>query len=181
MRALLAAARAQDRWSERLGRGVAWLSLAMVLVGAFNAVARYAGRFLGQDLSRNTYVELQWYLFSALFLLGAADALRRDAHVRVDVFYGRLSARGRAWIDLLGTVFLLLPFCALCLWVSGPYVASSFAVREASPDPGGLPRWPIKALLPAAFLLLLLQGLSELVKRASLLRSGGPAREEPPA
>ena len=168
MKACLAFARRVDRLNERLGSAVAWLALAMVLIGAYNAVARYLGRFIGRDLSSNTYVELQWYLFSVLFLLGAAWALKRDGHVRVDVVYGHLPPRARAWIDVAGTLLLLLPFCALMLALAWPYVANSVAVREGSPDPGGLARWPIKALIPASFALLFLQGLSELTKRLAV-------------
>lgn len=170
MQGLLKISRGVDRMNGLLGRLVGWLTLVMVLVGAYNAVTRYGGRFTGTDLSSNTYIELQWYLFSLVFLLGAAATLRRDQHVRVDVLYGRLSDRGRAWIDLAGSLLFLVPFCALLLWVSFPYVENSFAVREGSPDPGGLPRWPIKGMLLVSFSMLLLQGLSEAIKRAAFLR-----------
>lgn len=149
-----------DRLTGALGRGVSWLALVMVLIGAYNAVARYLGRFIGMELSSNTYIEAQWYLFSAMFLLGAADTLRSDAHVRVDVFYGRLSRRGKAVIDIAGTLLLLLPFCAMCFWVSLPSIEASWAVMEQSPDPGGLPRYPLKTLIPVSFVLLALQGIS---------------------
>lgn len=149
-----------DRITGSLGRGVSWLALVMVLIGAYNAVARYLGRFIGTELSSNAYIEAQWYLFSALFLLGAADTLRTDRHVRVDVLYGRLSPRVRAGIDLAGTLLLLLPFCALCFWVALPAVQSSWAIAEQSPDPGGLPRYPLKTLIPVSFALLGLQGVS---------------------
>jgi TRAP-type mannitol/chloroaromatic compound transport system permease small subunit len=115
MRALLAFSRGVDRLNERVGGAVAWLTLAMILIGAYNAVVRYLGRYIGRDLSSNTYVELQWYLFSLVFLLGGAWTLKHGGHVRVDVVYGRLSARARAWIDVAGTVLFLLPFCALML------------------------------------------------------------------
>ncbi|MEM7307113.1 MAG: TRAP transporter small permease subunit [Planctomycetota bacterium] len=180
MRGLLSASRAIDRLNDRLGRLVAWLALAMILVGAFNAVARYLGRFTGRDLSSNTYVELQWYLFSLVFLLGAAYTLRRDQHVRVDVLYGRLSRRTKAWIDLVGTVVFLLPFCVFVLWVAWPYVMNSVEVREGSPDPEGLPRYPIKAAILVSFVLLLLQGVSEAIKRLAIVRGeepGDPAEE----
>lgn len=183
MRLLLRASRAIDALNRTVGRGVAWLTLAMVLVGAFNAVARYFDRAVGGGLSSNAYVELQWYLFSLVFLLGAPYALRADAHVRVDVLYGRLGARGRAWIDLVGGVLLLVPFCVFALVASWPGVRDSWAVRETSPDPGGLARWPIKAAVLLAFALLLLQGLSEIAKRVAFLR-GVPAERigltEPP-
>jgi TRAP-type mannitol/chloroaromatic compound transport system permease small subunit len=163
-------ARAVDRLTGGIGRGVAWLTLAMVLIGAFNAGARYAGRFLGVSLSSNAWIELQWYLFSVMFLLGAAYALREDAHVRVDVVFARLPERAQAWINILGTLLLLVPFCTFMLWVSLPAVLNSWRVREGSPDPGGLPRWPLKALVLLCFALLLLQGIAELIKQIARLR-----------
>jgi len=173
-------ARGIDRLNGRVGHAAAWLTLLMVLVGAGNAVARYAGRFLGLSLSSNGWIELQWYLFSALFLLTGAWVLREDAHVRVDVLYARLSERARAWIDLLGTLLLLVPFCLLTLWVSWPAVHSSWQVREGSPDPGGLARWPLKALILVCFALLLLQAVAEIIKRLTLL-FGSPAPTPPGA
>ena len=174
-----------DRFNERTGRFVYWLTLAMVLIGSYNAIVRYLDRYTGLALSSNTYIELQWYLFSLIFLLGAAYTLRHDAHVRVDVLFGRLSPRGQAWINLLGTVLFLIPFCVLMLWVSWPFVQSSWALREMSPDPGGLPRYPIKTALPVAFLLLLLQGVSLLIRQVAVLRGaapdGGPEDTTPPA
>lgn len=169
--------RAVDALSEWTGRAVVWLVGLMVLVGAGNAVLRYVGRWTGAHFSSNAWVELQWYLFSVVFLVGASYALRHDAHVRVDVFYGRLSPRGRAWIDLGGTVLFLVPFSVFMLVASWPSVAASWRVREGSPDPGGLPRWPIKAVVLLAFALLLLQGLAEAVKRVRVLRGEAP----PPA
>jgi TRAP-type mannitol/chloroaromatic compound transport system permease small subunit len=111
--------RAADAVSEYSGRAVRWLVAVMVLVGAFNAVARYLGRGTGVNLSSNAYIELQWYLFSIVFLLGVSYALKHDAHVRVDVLYGRLGPRGRAWIDLLGTVLFLIPFSVFMLACRG--------------------------------------------------------------
>ncbi|SHK86984.1 TRAP transporter small permease subunit [Rhodothermus profundi] len=163
-------ARAIDRLNLWVGRLVYWLVLFMVLVGAYNAVVRYLDRYTGIGLSSNFYIELQWYLFSLVFLLGAAYTLQRDAHVRVDVFYGRLAPRARAWINLLGTVLFLLPFCGLVLWVSWGWVVNSWVVREVSPDPGGLPRYPLKAMLPVAFVLLALQGVSMLIHQVARLR-----------
>lgn len=147
-----------------------WLVLGMVLLGAFNAIARYLDRFTGIGLSSNTYIELQWYFFSMVFLLGAAYTLKHDAHVRVDVLYGRLGPQGQAWINIAGVVLFLIPFCVLMITVSVPAVMNSWAVREMSPDPGGLPRYPIKTVIPIAFLLLILQGISMLVRQITRLR-----------
>jgi TRAP-type mannitol/chloroaromatic compound transport system permease small subunit len=161
---------------------VLWLVAVMVLVGAFNAIARYLGRWIGLQLSSNAYLELQWYLFSLVFLLGGAYALRHDAHVRVDVLYGRLGERARAWIDLLGTVLFLLPFSVFMVAASWPSVAASWRVRETSPDPGGLPRYPIKAVVLLAFVLLILQGVAEATRRIAILRGrrAAPRPASPP-
>ncbi|MBI4545450.1 MAG: TRAP transporter small permease subunit [Gemmatimonadetes bacterium] len=153
----------------------------MVAVGTFNALARYATRLTGVSLASNAYIDLQWYLFSLIFLLGAAYGLKHDVHVRVDVVYSRLSGRQRAWVDVLGTVLFLLPFCLLMLWTAWPAVRNSWAIREGSPDPGGLPRYPIKTLILVSFALLFLQGVSQLIKRLVQLRqirAEGAAEEE---
>lgn len=176
-RALAPVPRAIDRLNDVIGRTVLWLVGLMVLIGAYNAVARYLNRFTETNLASNAYLEAQWYLFSLVFLLGAAYALKEDAHVRVDVLYGRLGPRGKAWIDLAGTVLFLIPFSLLMLWVSWPSVAASWRVREVSPDPGGLPRYPIKAVILVAFVLLLLQGISQVFKQVALLRGAAPPPE----
>ena len=186
MSALLRFSARIDALNARIGRWVAWLSLVMVCVGAWNAVARYGGRFVGANLSSNAYLELQWYLFSVLFLLAAASTLREDRHVRVDVLYGRLGDRAKAWIDLVGTLLFLLPFCAFVLWVTWPAVTESWRVREISPDPGGLPRYPIKSAILVCFILLGLQGISQAIKHAARVfgREPSPAaieREPSPA
>lgn len=171
--------RVVDELTERVGRAVSWLILAMVLIGAYNAVARYLGRGLGVNLSSNAYLEAQWYLFSLVFLLAAAYTFKHDQHVRVDVLYGRLSKRGRIWIDLIGTLVLLLPFSFFVLWVSWPTVLNSWTVLEGSPDPGGLPRYPIKSMILVAFALLALQGIAEVVRRIGMLRSGDDLSPNP--
>lgn len=166
---LLHASSVVDRLTAQLGRGLRWLTLAMVLLGSGNALLRYGGRFVGHNLTSNAAIEAQWYLFSIVFLLGASVAVRDNAHVRVDVFYGRLSPRGKSMVDLLGGLFLLIPFCWFAFWVCSPSVRASFAVLEVSPDPGGLPRWPIKAMMLVCFGLLMAQGASEVVKHAASL------------
>ena len=166
-----------DRLNDRIGSAIQWLALVMVIIGAFNAVARYAGRYTGLSLSSNAYLELQWYLFSLVFLMGAAYGLNHDYHVRVDVLYARLGRRGRAWIDLIGSTFFLAPFAFVMLWVSWGPVANSWAILETSPDPGGLPRYPIKTVILVSFFLLLLQAISQIVKNAAILEepAGGPS------
>jgi TRAP-type mannitol/chloroaromatic compound transport system permease small subunit len=179
MSALLRLARAVDALNRTIGRLAAWLTLGMVLMGAWNALARHFDRAAGGGLSSNAFVEGQWYLFSLVFLLGAPHALRAGAHVRVDVFYGRLSERGRDWIDLVGGLCFTIPFCVFALWISWPAVRDSWIVREVSPDPGGLARWPIKAVIPLSFALLCLQGMSETVKRAARLTGRDVDLSEP--
>jgi TRAP-type mannitol/chloroaromatic compound transport system permease small subunit len=159
-----------DRITVAVGRLVSWMAFLMVVLGAGNAVLRYLGRFAGRSLSSNSWLELQWYLFSLIFLLGAAYALQQDSHVRVDVLFARLSARARTWINIVGTLLLLFPFCAFMLWSSLPVVRNSWRIREVSPDPGGLPRYPLKAVILLCFGLLALQGISELIKEIDRLR-----------
>jgi TRAP-type mannitol/chloroaromatic compound transport system permease small subunit len=161
-----------ERLSEAVGVLIRWLLLCMVLLGAFNALARYLGRSIGVQLSSNAFIEAQWYLFSLVFLLGAGYTLKRDGHVRVDVLYARLAGRSRAWIDLAGTVLLLLPFCVFGIVLSWPAVRNSWRLREGSPDPGGLPRFPIKAVILIAFALLFLQGAAWALKRFAEIRAG---------
>jgi len=165
-----------DALNRQIARVMGWALFAMVLVGAYNAIARSLEKELGLMLSSNAYIEAQWYLFSLVFLLGAPYALRSNAHVRVDVLYGEHPARGKAWTDLLGGLLFLIPFCAFAIWISWDFVNNSIEVRELSPDPGGLPRWPLKLVVPVAFGLLGLQGISEVVKRVAFLR--GMSAEE---
>lgn len=169
MRSLTRLCALLDEFAERMGRLVSWLLLLMIGIGAYNAIARHLGRYVGVELSSNGLLEAQWYLFSVVFLLGASVTLRRDEHVRVDVLYGRLTPRQRARVDLAGGVLLLLPFCVFAIVYSLPGALESFAQREQSPDPGGLPRYPLKLLVPLAFLLLAAQGVSEVVRRALAL------------
>jgi TRAP-type mannitol/chloroaromatic compound transport system permease small subunit len=166
-----------DDLSERIGQAASWLSLLMVLLGAYNAVVRYLGRFASWNLSSNAYIEAQWYMFSALFLLGGSYTLKQDKHVRVDVLYGRLSPRGKARMDLAGALVFLIPFCVFCLWVSWPSVRNSWAVLEISPDPGGLVRYPIKSLILVAWGLMLLQGIAEAVRNLARLTGHLPLGE----
>jgi TRAP-type mannitol/chloroaromatic compound transport system permease small subunit len=165
-----------DAFGELVGRAVAWLAIVMVLLGSYNAVIRYVGKLLGKSLASNTTLELQWYLFAVLFLGGAAWTLKEDAHVRVDVIYGRLSRRGKAWIDLLGTLAFLIPFCVFGVWVSVSPVIESWSTWEGSPDPGGLPRYPIKTLVPLAFMLLGAQGVSMAIRNLLILLGVPPSQ-----
>jgi TRAP-type mannitol/chloroaromatic compound transport system permease small subunit len=162
-------------WADRMSAAIGWLSARLVVVmvaaGALGALLRYLAPLLGITPALNAIGDVQWMLFSAVFLLGAAWALAEDAHVRVDVLYARLSPRRRALVDLIGTVGLMLPFCALLLWASWPAVVESVAIREAALDAGGLPRWPVKLLVPLGVLLLALQGVAQAVKAAVALHA----------
>jgi TRAP-type mannitol/chloroaromatic compound transport system permease small subunit len=161
---LLRLSRAIDALNERVGHLVYWLILAAVIISAGNAVVRYAF-----DMSSNAWLELQWYLFSAVFLLAAGYTLLHNEHVRIDVIYGHLPPKARATIDLLGGIFFLLPMAIIIMVLSWPMVEESILRNEYSSDAGGLLRWPVKILIPIGFLLLVLQGLSEIIKRVGFL------------
>ncbi len=165
MRALLAFSRLIDYANECVGRAVAWLVLIAVLVSAGNAMMRYVF-----NVSSNAWLEIQWYLFSAIFLLAAGWALKRNAHVRIDVIASRLSANAQAWIEIFGTIFFLMPMALLILYFSWPMFIQSWTGHEISSDAGGLVRWPVKLLIPVGFALLVLQGASEIIKRIAFLR-----------
>ncbi len=165
MNTLLALSRAIDTLNEFAGRGARWLVLACILISAGNAVARY-----GFNLSSNGFLEIQWYLYSIVFLGAAGYTLKYNAHVRIDLIAGRLSARTQAWIDIFGHLFMLLPVCAIMLWFGWTAFLESYRINELSPDAGGLLRWPIKLVVPAAFALLILQGVSETIKKLAQLR-----------
>ncbi len=168
MRIWLAIARAIDAVNERIGRLARWFVLAATLISALNALARY-----GLGMSSNAWLEMQWYLFGAIFLLASGYTLQHNGHVRIDVLYGRWPARVRAWIDLCGTTLFLLPLCVLMAWLSWPGFVESFSRGEISPDAGGLVRWPVRLLIPLGFAFLGLQGVSEIIKRIAFLRGHG--------
>jgi TRAP-type mannitol/chloroaromatic compound transport system permease small subunit len=164
MKLLLALSRTIDALNERVGRAVFWLILAMALVSTTNALFRYA---LNQ--SSNAWLELQWYLFAAVFLLCAGYTLLNDEHIRIDVVSSRLSRRTQIWIDIFGTLFFLLPMSTFILWLSWPMFVNAWLSQEMSSNAGGLIRWPARLLIPAGFFLLTLQGVSELIKRVAVL------------
>ncbi|MCC6380801.1 MAG: TRAP transporter small permease subunit [Burkholderiales bacterium] len=165
MQALLRFSTAIDALNAWIGKSAAWLGLGAVLVCTGNALARYAFH-----TGSNAWLELQWYLNSAVFLLIAGYALKRNEHVRIDVIVGRLSERAQAWVDLLGGLVMLLPVSIIIAWYSWPSLVNSWHIDEVSSDPGGLIRWPVRLLIPVAFGLLALQGVSEIIKRVAFLR-----------
>ncbi len=169
MTALLNLARGIDRLNAWVGKSVIWLILVAVLISAGNAIVRKAFNY-----SSNALLELQWYLFSAVFLLGAAYTLQRNEHVRIDVIAGKFSKRTQTWIDVFGTVFFLLPVTIMVLWLSWPVFVLSFQSQDYSNSAGGLILWPARLLVPVGFLLLTLQGFSELIKRLGFLSGVAP-------
>jgi TRAP-type mannitol/chloroaromatic compound transport system permease small subunit len=171
--ALLSLSRFIDALNENTGRLVFWLVLGSCLVSAFNALSRY-----GLGVSSNAWLELQWYMFALIFLLGAGYTLKHNGHVRIDILYGRFSPRTQAWIDLLGALIFLLPVSFVILWLSWPMFLESFRIDETSPDAGGLLRWPIKLAIPLGFALLSLQGISESIKRIAFLAGKTELGEE---
>ena len=154
-----------DRISQVAASVAAALVLLCALVSALNAMSRYAF-----DLSSNAWLELQWYLFGAIVLLGAPHLLNVNGHVRVDLLYSRLNGRQRVWLDLFGLLLFLMPFSVYMLLASWPWFVEAWQIQEVSPNAGGLIRWPVKLLLPLGFGLLVLQGGSEIIKRIAALR-----------
>ena len=165
MNTLLAISSMIDRVSRLAGRVAIWLVLICALVSAINAISRYA---LG--LSSNAWLELQWYMFAGTVLLGAPHLLATNGHVRVDLFYTRLTDQQRNWLDLAGVILFLLPFSVFMLMTSWPWFVESWQIQEISSNAGGLVRWPVKLLLPLGFALLIAQGVSEIIKRVAALR-----------
>lgn len=164
MKTLLSFARFADRLAELEGKLASSLVLLVVVVGFYNVITRYLGRFIGIQLASNSYIELQEQLFSAVFLLGFAYILKHHVNVRVDFLYSRLSIRGQAWVDLLGTVLVLIPLCLLGLFVTWNPLVRSWRVLETSGDAGGLLQAPVRTLLFGSFILLLLQSVAQAIK-----------------
>ena len=165
MQFLLTIARAIDATTTLVGRTVAWLLLAAVLISAGNAVIRKSF-----DMSSNAWLEVQWYLFGAVFMLAAGYTLRRNEHVRIDVLAGNWSKRTRDWIDLLGHIFFLLPFCLMMTYLAWPFFWRSFMSGEMSPNAGGLIIWPAKGASVLGFILLTAQAFSEIIKRYAIMK-----------
>ncbi len=171
--ALLAVSRAIDALNLRIGRAVIWLVLVAVLVSAGNAIIRKAF-----DMSSNSFLEAQWYLFSAVFLLCAPYTLLRNEHIRIDVINGRLKERTQAWIDVFGTAFFLMPMAIMFMVLSWTPFVRSWDINEVSTNAGGLIIWPARLLVPVGFFLLVLQGISQFIKLVAFLRGRGPNPSE---
>ncbi|MDO9709206.1 TRAP transporter small permease subunit [Paracraurococcus lichenis] len=169
---LLAFSRGVDRLNAAVGQLANWAVFLSCAISAGNAFVRY-----GISYSSNAWLEVQWYLFGATVMLGASYTLFRNEHVRVDLLYSSVSDRTRLWIDVFGFIFFMLPAVILLAWMTWPFFLDSFVRNEGSPNAGGLIRWPVKILLPIGFVLLTLQGISELIKRVALLRGEDPHAE----
>lgn len=169
MNFLLAISRRVDWITEKIGRSIGWLLLAAVLISAGNAVIRKAF-----GVSSNAYLEAQWYLFGAVFLLGAGYVFLHDQHVRIDALSAHWSRTTQIWIDVVGITAFLLPLCVFLVWTSLPSLQTAVMTKEVSANPGGLIRWPMYALVPVGFALLGLQSLSELFKRLAFLTGHAP-------
>jgi len=161
-----------DGLNTKVGYAISWLSTLLVLVVCYDVFTRYFLRKSSVGVQ-----ELEWHIFAVLFLIGAAYTLKMDNHVRVDVIYTQLSPRGKAWINLLGSLIFLIPFSILILWACQGFISMSWAIQETSPDPGGLPyRYLLKAMIPAGFSLILLQGIA-LILRSFCTIIGRPLEE----
>ena len=165
MEGLMALSRGDDRLNEIIGKWVSWLILVSILVSAGNAIIRKVF-----NISSNAWLELQWYLFGAAFMLAAAYTLKQNEHIRIDIVYGMWSRRVQHWIDLIGHLFFLMPFVLLMVYMFVPYTLHSFRSGEVSTNAGGLIIWPAKAILLVGFFLLALQGVSEIIKKIAIMR-----------
>jgi TRAP-type mannitol/chloroaromatic compound transport system permease small subunit len=165
MTALLGLSRTIDGFNELIGKLIRWLVLATVLISAANAIVRKAF-----NIGSNAYLEVQWYLFAAVFMLGAGYAFLRNAHVRIDFISSKLSKRTNAVIDILGIVVFVIPLCLILISLSWPFFVNAWNTGEMSSNAGGLIRWPVYLLVPVGFSILLVQSLSELIKRVAYLR-----------
>src|SRR5262245_20716864 len=177
MRLALKFADAVDALSEQIGQWLKWLVLFSTLISAGVAIVRYS-----LHTGSNAWLEIQWYMFGAMFLLGAGYALKHEEHVRVDMFFSRMSPRTTAWVDVFGGIFFLLPTTVIITWMSIPMVVNSIHSGEYSSDPGGLLRWPIKITIPLGFALLALQGVADIIKKLAIaqgIRAPGKAYERP--
>jgi TRAP-type mannitol/chloroaromatic compound transport system permease small subunit len=165
LRTLLKFSKAVDWLNSQLGRYVIWLILASTVISAINAIIRKVF-----DMSSNAFLEIQWYLFAASFLIAAGYTLLNGEHVKIDVVSSRLSKRAQIWIDVIGFTFFLTPVCLAILWFGVPFFLQGYRSGEISGNAGGLIRWPVYAMIPLGFSLLLLQGWSELIKRLAFLQ-----------
>ncbi len=184
MRFLLKFSRLMDQISEWAGILSTGIVLITIVIGFYNVMARYIGREIGVTLSSNVFIEIQWYLFSLVFFFGFAYALKHGVNVRVDFYYTNFTAKRKAWVDFIGHILFLIPYCLIGIYVTvspvlkswGQLPDGTYGTWEMSPDPGGLPRAPIKTMIIVAFVLLLFQAVAEVIKRYAVIRGVEPVQ-----
>ncbi|MEL4894040.1 TRAP transporter small permease subunit [Crocosphaera sp. Alani8] len=177
MQKLLSIAKIIDTINEWIGKLTYWLVLLMIFVGVWNVIGRYLGRFIGQNLTSNGLIEIQWYLFDIVFLLGAAYTLKHDEHVRVDLLYKDWSPKRKALANFIGVFIFLIPFCLMIIYYSWGNVVNSWKIWEMSSDPGGLPRYPIKSMIIVSYILLIFQGMAEAIKNWAIFTDQSTSEE----
>jgi TRAP-type mannitol/chloroaromatic compound transport system permease small subunit len=155
-----------NRW---IGKLAYWLVILMIAVGVWNVIGRYLGKWIGESLTSNALIEIQWYLFDLVFLLGAAYTLQKNGHVRVDIIYKNFGRKGRAIANLIGSLLFLIPFSVMVIYFSWGTIVNSWQILEMSPDPGGLPRYPIKSMIIVSFGLLMLQGFADAIYNLAII------------
>ena len=165
MNALLKLSKLIDALTELIGRSIIWLVLIVTLISSGNAIMRYTINY-----SSNAFLEIQWYLFGMIFLFGAGYTLKKNEHVRIDVVSGKFSKRGQTWIDIFGIIFFLMPMAIAIMWMSWPIFLLALHTNEQSNNAGGLTVWPARLMIPVGFFLLVMQGVSELIKRIGFLQ-----------
>lgn len=175
MNALLKLSQLIDALTERIGKSIIWLVLVVTLISSGNAIMRYTINY-----SSNAFLEIQWYLFAMIFLLGSGYTLMKNEHVRIDLIAGKLSQRGQTWIDIFGIIFFLMPMAIAIMWMSWPIFLLALHNNEQSSNAGGLTVWPARLMVPVGFFLLVLQGISELIKRVGFLLGLCPNPTEKP-
>jgi TRAP-type mannitol/chloroaromatic compound transport system permease small subunit len=175
MNALLKLSQLIDALTERIGKSIIWLVLVVTLISSGNAIMRYTINY-----SSNAFLEIQWYLFAMIFLLGSGYTLMKNEHVRIDLIAGKFSQRGQTWIDIFGIIFFLMPMAIAIMWMSWPIFLLALHNNEQSSNAGGLTVWPARLMVPVGFFLLVLQGVSELIKRVGFLLGLCPDPTEKP-
>lgn len=175
MNALLKLSQLIDSITEFVGKSIVWVVLVVTLISCGNALMRYTINY-----SSNAFLEIQWYLFAVIFLFGAGYTLKKNEHVRIDLISGKFSKRGQAWIDVFGIIFFLMPMAIAIMWMSWPVFLLAFKNNEMSSNAGGLILWPARLMVPVGFFLLVMQGVSELIKRLGFLQGLCPDPTDKP-
>ena len=175
MNALLKLSQLIDSITEFVGKSIIWVVLVVTLISCGNAIMRYTINY-----SSNAFLEIQWYLFAVIFLFGAGYTLKKNEHVRIDLIAGKFSKRGQAWIDIFGIIFFLMPMAIAIMWMSWPIFLLALKTNEMSSNAGGLILWPARLMVPLGFFLLVMQGISELIKKIGFLQGLCPDPTDKP-